>query len=118
MMGTQLLIKRWVCGVFIGALALAVTPSFKSSAQRAGVARTIKPALRRITETQYRRTIADVFGPGIKINARFEPEKRDEGLLAIGNGELSLTSCGFEQYFALAISIADQSLREKQRATS
>jgi Protein of unknown function (DUF1592)/Protein of unknown function (DUF1588)/Protein of unknown function (DUF1595)/Protein of unknown function (DUF1585)/Protein of unknown function (DUF1587) len=113
-----LLIKRWVCGVFIGALALAVTPSFKSSAQRAGEARTIKPAIRRITETQYRRTIADVLGPGIKINARFEPEKREEGLLAIGSAELSLTSSGFEQYFALAISISDQALGERQRAAS
>ncbi|HEU0176977.1 MAG TPA: DUF1592 domain-containing protein [Blastocatellia bacterium] len=113
-----MLIKRWVCGVFIGALVLAVTSSFKSSAQRAGEARTIKPALRRITETQYRRTIADVFGPGIKINGRFEPEKREEGLLAIGSAELSLTSSGFEQYFALAISISDQALDEKIRATS
>ena len=113
-----MLIKRWVCGVFIGALVLAITSSFKSSAQRAGEARTIKPALRRITETQYRRTIADVFGPGIKINARFEPEKREEGLLAIGSAELSLTSSGFEQYFALAISISDQALDEKKRATS
>ncbi|HKQ72789.1 MAG TPA: DUF1592 domain-containing protein [Blastocatellia bacterium] len=111
-------IKRWVCGVFIGALALAVTPFFKSSAQRTGEARTIKPAVRRITETQYRRTIADVFGPGIKINARFEPEKREEGLLAIGSAELSLTSSGFEQYFALASSISDQALGEKQRTTS
>src|SRR5262245_36864396 len=118
MMGTQLLIKRWVCGVFIGALVLAVTSSFKSSAQRAGEARPIKRALRRITEPQYRRTIADVFGPGIKINARFEPEKREEGLLAIGSAELSLTSSGFEQYFALASSISDQALDERERATS
>src|SRR5262245_32890736 len=118
MMGVQSLIKCCVCGVFIGALALAVTPSFKSSAQRVGAARTIKPALRRITEAQYRRTIADVLGPEIKINARFEPEKREEGLLAIGNAELSLTSSGFEQYFALAISISEQALGEKQRARS
>ena len=117
-----MLIKRCVCGIFIGALALAVAPSFmssgKSSAQKAGKARTIKPALRRITETQYRRTIPDVFGPGIKINARFEPEKREDGLLAIGSAELSLTSSGFEQYFALASSIAEQALDEKKRATS
>jgi hypothetical protein len=118
-----LFIKRWVCGVFVGALALAVTPSFistgKSSAQKAGgEARTVKPALRRITETQYRRTIADVFGPGIKINARFEPEKREEGLLAIGSAELSLTSSGFEQYFALASSIAEQAMDEKRRSAS
>jgi hypothetical protein len=116
-MGTQLL-KRWVCGVFVGALALAVAPSIKTSAQRSGGARTIKPSVRRITETQYRRTIADVFGPGIKINARFEPEKREEGLLAIGSAELSLTSSGFEQYFALAISISEQALAEKQRTVS
>jgi hypothetical protein len=83
---------------------------------RAGEDRTIKPAFRRITETQYRRTIADVFGQGIKINARFETEKREEGLLAIGSAELSLTSSGFEQYFALAISISDQALGERQRA--
>src|SRR5215510_3110735 len=92
--------------------------SGESSAHKAGKARTIKPALRRITESQYRRTIADVFGPGIKINARFEPEKREDGLLAIGSAELSLTSSGFEQYFALASSIAEQALDEKKRATS
>ncbi len=117
-----MLIKRWIGGVFIGALALAVTPSFissgKSSAQKAGEARAIKSAFRRITESQYRRTIANVFGSEIKINARFEPEKREEGLLAIGSAELSLTSSGFEQYFALASSIAEQALDEKKRATS
>ena len=78
----------------------------------------IKVAVRRITETQYRHTIADVFGPEIKINARFEPEKREQGLLAVGNAELSMTPSGFEQYFALAGSISDQVLAEKQRPTS
>src|SRR5262244_3956644 len=92
--------------------------SGESSAQKAGEARTIKPALRRITESQYRSSIADVFGPGIKINARFEPEQREDGLLAIGNAHLSLTSSGFEQYFALASSISDQTLGEKQRTAS
>lgn len=78
----------------------------------------IKVALRRITETQYRHTIADVFGPEIKINARFEPETRVDRLLAIGSAQMSLTSAGFEQYFALANSISDQVLDEKQRARS
>jgi hypothetical protein len=112
--------KGWICGFFIGALAFALTPSFlsfdQSSAQGQKNPRAIKPILRRITETQYRRTIADVFGAGVKINARFEPEKREEGLLALGNSELSLTSSGFEQYFALANSIAEQTLDEKNRA--
>jgi hypothetical protein len=75
-------------------------------------------ALRRITESQYRHTIADVFGTGIKIDARFEPERREDGLLAIGSARLSLTTSGFEQYFALASSISDQVLDQKHRATS
>ncbi len=75
----------------------------------------IKVAFRRITESQYRHTIADIFGSEIKINSRFEPEKRDEGLLAIGTPQLSLTSSGFEQYFALASSISEQALGENRR---
>jgi Protein of unknown function (DUF1592)/Protein of unknown function (DUF1588)/Protein of unknown function (DUF1595)/Protein of unknown function (DUF1585)/Protein of unknown function (DUF1587) len=85
---------------------------------RTGDALQIKVALRRLTESQYRHTIADVFGPEIKINARFEPEQRVDMLLAIGSAQLSLTSSGFEQYFALASSVSDQVLSEKQRTTS
>src|SRR5215510_12360712 len=136
-MKSHLLIKtsRWVCVAFIGALAVATTfpaqtlePASGNAGQTpaTGKAGQIKVAVRRITETQYRHTIADVFGPEIKINARFEPEKREEGLLAIGSARLSLTSSGFEQYFALASSISDQvigqvigqALSEKQRAAS
>lgn len=68
----------------------------------------LKVGVRRITETQYRHTIADVFGPEIEISARFEPEKREDGLLALGSAQLSLTSSGFEQYFVLASAIAKQ----------
>jgi hypothetical protein len=68
----------------------------------------LKVGVRRITETQYRHTIADVFGPQIEISARFEPEKREDGLLALGSAQLSLTSSGFEQYFVLASAIARQ----------
>jgi hypothetical protein len=77
----------------------------------------IKVAVRRITESQYRHTIADIFGPDIKINSRFEPEKREDGLLAVGNSELTLTSAGFEQYFALGASIAAQALGDKLAAS-
>jgi hypothetical protein len=73
--------------------------------------------IRRITESQYRHAITDIFGPDIRLNARFEPSKREAGLLAIGNSNLSLTSGGFEQYFAMARSIADQALDAKRRDT-
>ena len=99
------------CGVLIAATPIDAAPQGQSSAHGAAV----KVALRRITETQYRHTIADVLGPSIKVEARFEPERREEGLLALGSAMLSLTSSGFEQYFALASTISDQALSEKQR---
>ena len=105
---------RWVYGALL--VTLAFTPNAQPSEPASGIP--IKVAVRRITESQYRHTIADVFGPEIKINARFEPEKREQGLLAVGNAELSLTSSGFEQYFALATSISDQVLAEKQKTAS
>ena len=114
---------RWVCstlvcGAFIAALAVAATAPAQTSEPTSGKASPIRVAVRRITDSQYRHTIADVFSPEIKINARFEPEKREEGLLAIGSAQLSLTSSGFERYFALATSISDQVLGERQRSAS
>ena len=65
-------------------------------------------AYRRLTETQYRHAIADVFGENIKVSGRFEPEKREEGLQAVGNAHLSITTSGLEQYVSLARSVASQ----------
>ena len=73
-----MLIKRWVCGAFIGALVFAATTAARTSETVSAETTPITVAVRRITESQYRHTIADVFGPEIKINARFEPEKREE----------------------------------------
>jgi Protein of unknown function (DUF1592)/Protein of unknown function (DUF1588)/Protein of unknown function (DUF1595)/Protein of unknown function (DUF1585)/Protein of unknown function (DUF1587) len=97
-----------LCALLIGTVAAqpAATPPASPTV-----------AVRRLTETEYRHSIADLFGPDIKINARFEPERREGGLLAIGSSQLSLTSSGFEQYFALATAISGQALGEKQRAT-
>ncbi len=108
------------CAAFIAAasaatLGIAAACASPAAAVETAERKPIKVAFRRITESQYRHTIADVFGSDIKISARFEPEKRDEGLLAIGTAQLSLTSSGFEQYFALATSIVDQALSESKR---
>ncbi len=115
--GTTLITKTVsVCALLgvLGAIAIqAATPSRGVSQPAA-----MKIGLRRITETQYRHTIADVFGPATKVEARFEPERREEGLLALGSAMLSLTSSGFEQYFALGRSISEQVLSEKERAAA
>ena len=98
----------------LGSAALSATKSAGKPVAAAPVARTTIAA-RRITESQYRHAIADIFGPEIALNARFEPGKREGGLMAIGNSQLSLTSSGFEQYFAMARGIADQALDAKRR---
>ncbi|MGH1472360.1 MAG: DUF1592 domain-containing protein [Cellvibrionaceae bacterium] len=74
-------------------------------------------SVRRLNETEYRHTIADVFGPDIKVQARFESQKREEGLMALGNTILSLTSSGFEQYFNLASNISSQVLSAEDKST-
>lgn len=110
---------RWVtASALFGSLILVASTLAQAPKPTPVSAAPIKVALRRITETQYRHTIADVFGPEIKINARFEPEERVDRLLAIGSAQLSLTSSGFEQYFTLANSISDQVLGETHRAVS
>ena len=72
-------------------------------------------AYRRLTESQYRHAIADTFGGDIVVNARFEPERREDGLQAVGSAQLSVTTTGLEQYFAVARSVADQVMDEKRR---
>lgn len=99
----------------VGVTGLIPSDPISAWGQEAVAPAPIKVSVRRITETQYRHAIADIFGSDIKLNARFEPEKREDGLLALGSAQLSLTSSGFEQYFALAGSIADQAFDEKHR---
>jgi Protein of unknown function (DUF1592)/Protein of unknown function (DUF1588)/Protein of unknown function (DUF1595)/Protein of unknown function (DUF1585)/Protein of unknown function (DUF1587) len=110
---TSLLCATFIAATFAATLGMAASVS--PAAAQPTSPENKKVAFRRITESQYRHVIADVFGSDIKISARFEPEKRDEGLLAIGTAQLSLTSSGFEQYFAIATSVADQALSENRR---
>lgn len=72
--------------------------------------------LRRLTESQYRNSITDIFGPGITVQGRFEPDRRIGGLLATGTTTLSITAAGFEGYAKIADNIARQVVDEKHRA--
>jgi hypothetical protein len=72
-------------------------------------------ALRRVSASQYEQIVTDLFGPGIEITGRFEPDVRRDGLLALGSSALSVTASGFEQYYAIAASVADQALAEQRR---
>ncbi len=63
--------------------------------------------LRRLTESQYRATVAQIFGPEVPIVARFEPGLRTDGLLAVGTSEAGLSAFSIEQYDAAANGVAD-----------
>jgi len=104
--------------LFVGTVAADAATVQAANPGSPGAASTIPViAYRRLTESQYRHAITDVFGKGIEINARFEPELRESGLQAIGNSRLSVTTTGLEQYLTLARSIADQVVDGKDAAT-
>ena len=73
------------------------------------------PEMRRLTESQYRNIIADIFGDDIVIGGRFDPTIRSNGLIAIGASTVSITPSAFERYDDLARSIAAQVVDEKHR---
>ncbi len=74
------------------------------------------PALvRRLTESQYRATVADIFGPEVPVLARFERGLRSHGLIAVGTSEAGISSFSMEQYDAAAQGVADAILGEEQR---
>ncbi len=65
-------------------------------------------SFRRLSQDQYRQSIADIFGSDIKVSGRLEPDPRREGLVAIGVANASVGAAGFEQYDAAAREIARQ----------
>lgn len=75
------------------------------------------PAMtRRLTDAQYRQALADVFGADLKLVGKVEPDVRSDGLVAIGTAAVSVTPAGFEQYDAMARSVAAQVLAPDRRS--
>ncbi len=72
--------------------------------------------MRRLTESQYRATIADVFAADVPISGRFERALRENGLIAVGTSHGGMSAFSFEQYDASARSIAADVTSEKRRA--
>jgi len=70
----------------------------------------------RLSPSQYRLTIADIFGTSVRVDGRFEPETRDQGLLAIGARTGNFTDSGLETYDTIARAVASQVLDEHHRA--
>lgn len=65
-------------------------------------------AMKRLTPAQYKNAVEDLFGSTIDVSGRFEPDSRRSGLNAIGTSLVAVTPSGFEQYEAIARSVAAQ----------
>lgn len=89
-------------------LTLGLSVAFSGARAGEGTADTPQSQVRRLTESQYRTTIADLFGPDIKVVGRFEPDLRIDGLQAVGATAVSVTPAGLEQYEDIARAIAAQ----------
>jgi len=75
-----------------------------------------QPSVRRLTEAQYRNVIADIFGSGVEVVGRFEPDMRVDGLAAVGSSAVSITASGLEQYDAIARHVVAQVFTPENRA--
>src|SRR6185369_8008892 len=89
-----------------GAIAVAAPPADHSSVV----------SLRRLTEQEYRNSIADIFGKEIEVRGSFEPTIRSNGLAAVSTASLSVTPVGFESFSKMANDIAAQVTAEKYRS--
>jgi hypothetical protein len=100
------------CGIGIGVAQQSPAPAAAAEpAAKGGPA-----VMRRLTESQYRATIADVFAPDVAIAGRFERGLREHGLIAVGSSIGGLSAFAFEQYDASARGIAAEVTSEKRRA--
>lgn len=111
---TALRLLLCACVILPAALAGAADPGNAPLAEPTSAGG--PPLLRRLTEAQYRATIADVFGPDIPVTARFERALRSDGLVAVGTSEAGLSAFALEQYDTAAGAIAAAVLGEEQRA--
>ena len=100
----------------VSLLSLTVLASVAAVASAEAAASSQVASLRRLTQQEYRNSIADIFGKEIEVRGAFEPTIRIGGLQAASTAVLSVTPVGFESFTNMADSIAVQVTGEKYRA--
>tara|TARA_B100001250_G_scaffold51349_1_gene40121 strand:- start:4023 stop:5687 length:1665 start_codon:yes stop_codon:yes gene_type:complete len=72
----------------------------------------------RLTPSQYRNTIHDIFGESIRVSGNGSSGGvREFGLMALGDRKLTLSASELESYESLAIDISSQIFSKKRRST-
>jgi hypothetical protein len=100
----------WIAGAatLLTGSAMTLVPRVTAQTASAPVTPVGAPGFRRLNETQYVRSIEQIFGPGIDVPGRFDPPLREQGLLAIGDSKVTVSTSGVEQYELRAREIAAQ----------
>jgi len=118
-------LSRIALGLAAGtALIVGVTTSLTANADSGAAAAAVRPAaagrivaMRRLTESQYRNVIADVFGPAVTVAGRIEPIVRPaHEMIASGATAASISPAGIEQFDAIGRNVARQVFDEQRRA--
>lgn len=103
------------CLALASGVGFAEGPDEQAVAAEISVDEAAPPVLRRLTEAQYRATIADVFAPDVPIAGRFERGLRVDGLIAVGTSRMGMSPFSLEQYDTAARSIATAVTSEEMR---
>src|ERR1044072_7852946 len=98
----------------VSLLSLTVLSALVGMAEAATSSQVV--SMRRLTQAEYRNSIADIFGKEIEVRGSFEPTIRVGGLQAASTSVLSVTPVGFESFTNMADSIAVEVTGEKYRA--
>ncbi len=69
----------------------------------------------RLTQSQLRNIIADVFGPEITIRTELEEDTQIHGFASIGGSELTISALAVEQFERAALEVADQVFSDPDR---
>jgi hypothetical protein len=113
--------KIAACAAFSLLLLAGTSPAQEPASPSAGPpaepadAGTGPPLIRRLTESQYRATVSDIFGPDVPVVGRFERGLRADGLLAVGTSQAGISSFSFEQYDASAQGVAAAVVNDAHR---
>lgn len=99
-----------------GGMSALPQPEARAAAQEPATAGGLA-GFRRLNEAQYIRSIKQIFGDDITVPGRFDPPLREAGLMAIGDGKVTLSASGIEQYELRAREISGQVFADARRQT-
>ena len=71
-----------------------------------------EPRIKRLTESQYRNSIADIFSPDIAVTTQIDPLEESDGSYAIGAGVSTISPLGIERFETAAYQVAAQAMAD------